>query len=76
MTPFLLVVGWPVAVLVFLTYFKKHLANPAIRNKFGQAYLGVNLKKGNWAIGKYPIFLLRRFIFVMIPVVYKQFPWH
>ena len=71
MTPFLLVVVWPFVVFVFLNYCKKHLGNPAIRGKFGQAYLGVNLKNGIWAIGKYPIFLLRRFIFVMIPVVYK-----
>lgn len=76
LTPALIVVGWPLVVCLFLSYCKKHLGKPQIREKFGQAYLAVDLKKGKWAIAKYPIYLIRRFLFVLIPVIYKQYPWH
>ena len=71
LTPALIVFGWPIVVCIFLGYCKKHLGKPALRGKFGQAYLAVDLKKGNWAIAKYPIYLIRRFVFVMIPVAYR-----
>ena len=76
LSPAFLVLGWPFVVCIFLSFCKKHLGKPEIRGKFGQGYLAVDLKRGNWAIAKYPIYLIRRFLFVMIPVVYKQYPWH
>ena len=76
LTPFFLVVAWPIGITIVLLYCKKHLGKPIVRGKIGQAYLGIDLKRGNWAIAKYPIFLLRRFVFVMIPVIYRDFPWH
>ena len=70
LAPLLLVVVYPLVVIIVLKVFKKRLSDPRIRGAVGQLYEGVDLKGSSWGLIYYPMFLLRRFIFVMIPVVY------
>lgn len=48
---------------------RAYLETPAARDRIGGLYKGVNLRKSRWAVLYYPMFVVKRFCFVFIPVV-------
>ena len=76
LTPLLIVVGYPLAVIIFLKVYRKRLDDPRIKDRLGQLYEGINVNVSSWALIYYPIFLFRRFLFVLIPVVYVDHAFH
>ena len=52
------------------------LGVPKIRDSIGPMYTAVDIKKGRWALAYYPITLLRRFLFVIVPYIVPQYPWN
>ena len=76
LSPLLIIVVYPLAVIVVLKVFRKRLADPRVKGSIGQLYEGINLNGSSWALIYYPIFLLRRFLFVLIPVFYVNHAYH
>ena len=75
MSPLILVGIYPLFATFILFCMKKQLPNPLVRKSIGQLYNKVDLKKGNWALMFYPLVLLRRLIFTIIPFVVVMYPW-
>lgn len=47
-----------------------------MRQKISGMYNNIHLKKNRWTIFYYPIFLIRRFVFVLIPFFLMNFQGH
>ena len=72
----MLILVYPIGVVLFLIIMREHLADPAIRQPFGQFYNGVDLKRGFWSLMYYPIVLMRRLVFVVLPYLVWRYPWN
>jgi len=72
----LFLLGYFVVSLVWLIRNSdvKTLEKPETIAKFGNWYVGTQYSKKKWAVLYYPFFILRRFIFLMWPLVLVGHP--
>ena len=74
--PLLIIFGWPTITVLVLWYFRERLETPQMKQKISGMYNNIHLKRNQWTIFYYPIFLLRRFVFVCIPFFLLEFQGH
>lgn len=67
--------GYPFISVVTTVYYKKQLNTYKLRLRIANFYSNIELEKGNWALAYYTIFLVRRILFVAIPVFLAGMPW-
>jgi hypothetical protein len=48
----------------------KNLQTPLVKSQIGNLYLDIKMSRRNWGKFYYPFFILRRFIFIGIPVLF------
>jgi hypothetical protein len=58
----------------FIWYHKDVLDTKAFKDKFGALHKGIHIRRMKSNIYYFPIFLLRRFLFFLIPVVMINYP--
>lgn len=64
----------PFFLLKVLLVKRKTLDTLEIREKIERMYMDIDLTRNYWTIFYYPMFLLRRFIFVVIPILLPEYP--
>jgi len=58
-----------------LKFNKNQLDSQQFREKWSNLYSDIHLTRNSWTIWYYPIFLIRRFIFVLLPTVFYNWPY-
>ena len=71
-----LVLGYPLLVLFVVFCFRHKLHQPNWRSKIGSFYDGININKSMMSIYYYPMFLMRRLLFVLLPIIFEGVEWH
>ena len=74
--PIFLILGYPLFSICILKYYRNRLEDPEIKDRWGGFYDKINLTKHSWNYLYYPIFLVRRIIFVGIPLSLNRFSAH
>ena len=64
----------PFAALYVLLRNRETLPTPDARGKIERMYQDIHLTRNSWTIYYYPFFLLRRFLFVIIPIMMFNYP--
>jgi hypothetical protein len=62
-----------ICITVMVLLGRDKLGDAFITSKIGNMYGGINVTKNNLAIYTMPFWLLRRFVFVAIPVIFKYY---
>lgn len=70
--PFLLVVVYPFVCLYIVVKFRGKLDTPRFTKRISNMYEGVDLKRNKATVLYYPFYLLRRLLFVILPLLF----WH
>jgi hypothetical protein len=71
--PMIVLGSIPVICLAALYKYRNRLEEQAILDRIEKMYVGVSLNRNAFAKYIYPVFLARRFLFVIIPI---SFPGH
>jgi hypothetical protein len=58
----------PIYFIIVLMYYNQRLDTPEMKNRIERMYQDIHLRRNNLTKFYYPAFLIRRFIFVIIPV--------
>ena len=66
--------GYGLVSLAVMIYNRDRLDLPETRAKYGNLYKNIDLHRQKWTILYYPFFILRRFLFLMIPVLLMGHP--
>lgn len=68
--PLLIFFMIPVTFVYVLRKYRDELHKKSMRDRIERAYIQVHLYRNTWTIYYYPIFLFRRFVFVLIPIIF------
>jgi hypothetical protein len=68
------ILGLPLAIIRTLQRSKPYLDNFQVFNKIGSLYIDLHIYKHRLNLFYYPIFLLRRGVFVLIPTLFSSMP--
>lgn len=64
-------VVYPGICLIALIKNRKMLKTERMNEKIGKMYVNISLHRSKWGILYYPIFMIRRLLFVMIPLLFQ-----
>jgi len=64
-------VVYPCICLIALMINRKMLKTERMNEKIGKMYVNISLHRSKWGILYYPIFMIRRLLFVMIPLLFQ-----
>ena len=62
--------AYPLICAIALIKNRKKLKNESMKERIGKMYVNISLHRSKWGILYYPIFILRRFLFIAIPVIF------
>ena len=68
-------VALPILAWLIIERKRDNLNDPDVRSKISNMYIGVHLYRDRYNKYFYPIFLLRRLLFVAIPSLAYNFPF-
>jgi hypothetical protein len=63
-------VAYPIICSISLIKNRKDLNTEAMKEKIGKMYTNISLHRSKWGFLYYPIFMARRLIFVLIPLIF------
>jgi len=63
-----LLIGYPIYTAYYLLKYRDHLDWPDVRMKVERLYKGIALNRSYYAVLYYPVSLIRRCLFVVIPL--------
>jgi hypothetical protein len=67
--------GYPILCWLVILKYKERLEEPKVALRISNLYQDVRLKfKQNWKLVYYPLFLIRRIVFVAIPTFLSNWP--
>ena len=72
---FVAMFGYPFISVATTVYFKRKLNTYQLRRRIANFYSNIEVEKGNWALAYYTIFLVRRIVFVAIPIFLVGMQW-
>jgi len=64
----------PFVALKVLLVMRDNLDTAGSREKIERMYQDIHLTRNSWTIYYYPGFLLRRYLFVVIPIMLPEYP--
>lgn len=47
-----------------------------MKDKIGKIYVNISLHRSKWGILYYPVFILRRLLFIMLPLIFLGHPYY
>jgi hypothetical protein len=57
-------------VYVIQSHSVKNLQTPLVKSQIGGLYLDIKISRRHWGKFYYPVFIIRRYLFVLIPVLF------
>ena len=72
--PLIVLGSIPVICFIALYKYQDRLEEQAIKNRIEKMYVGVSLNRNIMTKYIYPVFLVRRFLFVLIPIIFPDHP--
>jgi len=67
--PIVLVGLMPFGAVLVLEFYRKRLNTAAMKARIGMLYTDIHFTRNKWTIYYLPMFLLRRFLFVTVPIL-------
>ena len=67
-------VAYPIVCIIVLEMNRDRLDDPDVQAKIKNMYININAKRTRYSIFAYPIWILRRLFFVLIPLVLARYP--
>lgn len=64
----------PFFAAMVLVWQRDNLDTPETREKIERMYQDVHLTRNEWTIFYYPGFLIRRYLFMVIPIMMPEYP--
>jgi len=72
--PIMILGSIPLICFAALYYYQDRLEEQAIKDRIEKMYVDISLRRNSYAKYIYPIFLCRRFIYVLIPILFPDNP--
>lgn len=66
--PMAIMVFFPFMCLIIIYVYKNNLDNAKVKSRVSNMFKNVNPKKSKYSVYFYPIWILRRLMFVVIPL--------
>ena len=73
--PLIILGSIPVVCFIALYKYQNRLEEQAIKDRIEKMYIGVALNRNIMTKYIYPIFLTRRFLFVLIPILFPDYSY-
>ena len=72
--PLMVMIAYPIACIIVLHMYRHRLDDPDIKAKISNMYVNISAKRSRYAIFAYPVWILRRLFFVLIPLILAKYP--
>ena len=72
--PNIILISYPFLVMFILEYKRERLGERVIKDRIHSFYSSIHLKRNSWTIYYYPFWVIRRILFVYIPIIIA--PYH
>jgi hypothetical protein len=69
-------IAYPIICTISLIKNRDKLKSQEMQDKIGKMYSNISLHRSRWGILYYPIFMLRRLLFVLIPLIFQGYPFY